>query len=101
MRNKPTYLQISLGVLLRVYKTIFGYIYEVLRFKKSAAVAAAKQTSVHGISGAESDVVQTVILVQPSGTHDDHDPDTIVHLKWQGDMHMLTHHSWMDVHFVQ
>ena len=123
LRNKRTYLQISLGVLLRVYNTILGYTYEVLYFKKSAAVAAAKQPSVHGISGAESDLVQTVvdncdadihspngklsthslamILVQPSGTHDDHDPDTIVSMKWQGDMHMLTHHSWMDVHFVQ
>ena len=114
LRNKPTDLQISLGVLLRDYKSILGYTYdygmtcsydEVLRFKKSAAVAAAKKPSVHGISSAESGLVQTVvdnfdadihspngklsthslamILTQPSGTHKNHDPDpdTIVRLK--------------------
>ena len=61
LRNRPTYLQIALGVLLRDYKTILGYTYdygiacsydEILRFKKSAAVVAAKDPSVHGISSA-------------------------------------------------
>jgi hypothetical protein len=60
LRNRPTDLQIALGVLLRDYKTILGYTYdygitcsydEILRFKKSAAVIAAKDPSVHGISG--------------------------------------------------
>ena len=61
LRNRPTDLQIALGVLLRDYKTILGYTYdygitcsydEILRFKMSAAVVAAKDPSVHGISSA-------------------------------------------------
>ena len=52
LRNRPTDIQIALGVLLRDYKTILGYTYdhgitcsydEILRFKKSAAMDAAKE----------------------------------------------------------
>ena len=56
---------------------------------------------IHSSNGILSTHSLAMILVQPSGTHEDPDPDTIVRLKWQGDMHMLMHHSWMDVHFVQ
>ena len=111
VRNKSTDLQIALGVLLRDYKSILGYSYdygitcsydEIRRFKKSAAVAAAADPSVHGISSAESGLVQTVvdnfdadihspngklsthslamILTQPSSPGNDHDADTIVRL---------------------
>jgi hypothetical protein len=67
--NKATDLQIALGALLRDSKTILGYTYdfgitcsydEVLRFKKSAAVIASKEPSVHGISNADGGLVQTV-----------------------------------------
>ena len=70
LRHRPTDLQIALGVLLRDYKTILGYTYdygitcsydEILRFKKSAAVIASNDPSVHGISSAEGGLVQTVV----------------------------------------
>ena len=111
VRNKSTDLQIALGVLLRDNKSILGYTYhygitcsydEIRRFKKAAAVAAAPDPSVHGISSAESGLVQTVvdnfdadihspngklsthslamILTQPSSPGNDHDADTIVRL---------------------
>lgn len=116
LRNKPTDLQIALGVLLRDYKTILGYTYdfgitcsydEVLRFKKSAAVIAAKDPSVHGISSATGGLVQTVvdnfdadihspngklathslamILTQPSCPGNDHEDETLARLK-HGDL---------------
>ena len=62
VRSKAIDLQIPLGVLLRDYKAILGYTYdygitcsydEIRRFKKSAALAVAADTSVHGISSAE------------------------------------------------
>lgn len=112
LRNKPTDLQIALGVLLRDYKTILGYTFdygitccydEVLRFKKSAAVIAAKEPHVHGISSAAGGLVQTVvdnfdadihspngklathslamILTQPSGPGNEHETETIERLK--------------------
>ena len=101
------HLHIALGVLLRDYKTILGYTYdygitysyEILRFKKSAAVVAAKDPSVHWISSAESGLVQTIvdnfdadihspngklsthslamILTQPSTPGNETDADTI------------------------
>ena len=111
-RNRPTDLQIALGVLLRDYKTILGYTYDygitcsyydILCFKKSAAVVAAKDPSVHGISSAESGLVQTevdnfdadihspngklsthslaMILTQPSTPGNETDADTIERLK--------------------
>ena len=76
---------------------------EILRFKKSAAVVAAKDPSVHGISSAESGLVQTIvdnfdadihspngklsthslamILTQPSTPGNETDADTIERLK--------------------
>jgi hypothetical protein len=112
LKSQPTDLQISLGVLFRDSKLILGYTYdygitcsydEVLRFKKSAAVAAAKDPSVHGISSAESGFVQTIvdnfdadihspngklsthslamILTQPSSVINVNDDDTIPRLK--------------------
>ena len=111
VRNKSTDLQIALGMLLRDYKSILGYTYdygitcsydEIRRFKKSAAVAAAADPSVHGISSAESGLVQTIvdnfdadihspngklsthslamILTQPSSPGNDQDAETIVRL---------------------
>ena len=99
-------------MLLRDYKTILGYTYdygitcsydEILRFKKSAAVVAAKDPSVRGISSAESGLVQTIvdnfdadkhspngkmsthslamILTQPSTPENETDADTIERLK--------------------
>ena len=68
--NQPTDLQISIGVLLRRSKTILGYLHdfgvtcsyhEVLCFKKSAAIAAGKDPSIHGISNSDSGLVQTVV----------------------------------------
>ena len=113
LRNRPIDLQIVLGVLLRDYKTIPGYTYdygitcsydEILRFKKSAAVVAARDPSVHGISSAESGLVQTIvdnfdadihspngklsthslamILTQPSTPGNETDADTIERLKY-------------------
>ena len=112
LRNRPTYLQIALGVLLRDYKTILGYTYDygitcsydgIFRFKKSTAVVAAKDPSVHGISNAESGLVQTLvdnfdayihspngklsthslamILTQPSTPGNETNADTIERLK--------------------
>lgn len=110
LRHKSTDLQIALGILLRDSKTILGYTYdygitcsydEILRFKKSAAMIASKEPSVHGISSAEVGLVQTVvdnfdadihspngklsthslamILTQPTGDHGD-DTNTIERL---------------------
>ena len=54
LKNEPTNLQVAFGVLLRDSKKILGYMHdygitccynEVLRFKKSAAVAASTDTS--------------------------------------------------------
>ncbi len=70
VKNKPTDLQVSLGVLLRDSKTLLGYTYdygitcsydEVLRFKKSAAVAAVKDPKLQGISSSGDGLIQTVI----------------------------------------
>ena len=111
LRNQPTDLQISLGVLLRDSKLILGYTHdfgvtctydEVLRFKKSAAVAASRDPSVHGISSSKNGLVQTIvdnydadihspngkqsthslamILTQPCSPEDDIADDAIVRL---------------------
>ena len=113
LKSQPTDLQVSLGVLLRDSKMILGYTYdfgitcsydEVLRFKKSAAVAAAKDPNLHGISDSENGLVQTIvdnfdadihspngklsthslamILTQPSGIlNESESDDTIARLK--------------------
>lgn len=69
MTSQPTDLQIALGVLLRDSKMIINHMYdyrvtcsydEVLRFKKSAAVAAAQDLSQQGISDAKHGLVQVV-----------------------------------------
>ena len=78
LRNRPTDLQIGLGVLLRDYKTIHGYTYdygitcsynEILRFKKPAAVVSAKDPSINGISSAESGLVQPIVDNCDAGIH--------------------------------
>ena len=60
---------------------------EILRFKKSAAVVAARDPSVHGISSAESGLVQTIVdnfdadIHSPNGklsTHSSYDIDATV-----------------------
>ena len=64
VRNKSTDLQVALGVLLRCYTYDYGIICsydEIRRFKKFAAVAAAADPTVHGISSAEGGFVQTVV----------------------------------------
>jgi hypothetical protein len=69
LKNQTTDLQLALGFLLRDSKAILGYTYdfgitcsydEVLRFKKSAAVAAQKDQEVLGISDAKKGLVQVV-----------------------------------------
>ena len=66
----PTQLQIALAVLLRDSKELvksmsnFGVTCtydELLRFKKSAAAAAAKSSELTGISKAEDGLVQIVV----------------------------------------
>lgn len=67
--NQSTDLQIALGVLLRDSKMIVNHMYdygitcsydEVLRFKKSAAVAAAQDLNQQGISNSHHGLVQIV-----------------------------------------
>lgn len=70
LTNYPTQLQIALGVLLRDSKELvksmsdFGVTCtydELLRFKKSAAAAAAKNTELTAISDAREGLVQVVV----------------------------------------
>ena len=58
VQNKPTQLQLALGILLRHSKTILNHLYkyrvtcsydEVLRFKKSAALNSSKGGWVNGV----------------------------------------------------
>ena len=67
--NRPTDLQIALGVLMRDSKTLINHMYdyrvtcsysEVLRFKKSAAVIAAKEPKLQGITSADQGLVQVI-----------------------------------------
>ena len=69
LRNQPTDLQIALGVLLRDSKKLLTYMHdygvtcsydEVLRFKKSAAVAASADPSSLGISSSGS-MIQVIV----------------------------------------
>ena len=70
VNNSPTYLQMALAVLLINSKEIVSHMYdyritysydELLRFKKSSAVAAAKYLAEHGIiSDAKHGLVQVV-----------------------------------------
>ena len=66
--NKPTFLQISLGVVIRD-KTMIDLLHnfgitcsydEVLRFKSSAAHAAAKSKEKLGISSSDGGLVQVI-----------------------------------------
>lgn len=70
MRNHPTTLQIDLGVLMRDSKKLVNHMHafgvtcsydEVLRFKKSAALAATTDMDLSGISRAEGGLVQVVV----------------------------------------
>ena len=70
LTNHPNQLQISLAVLLRESKELvktmndFGVTCtydELLRFKKSVAVAAAKSTELTAISKVEDGLVQVVV----------------------------------------
>ena len=70
LKNHPTQLQISLAVLLRESKELvktmndFGVTCtydELLRFKKSVAVAAAKSTELTATSKVEDGLVQVVV----------------------------------------
>ena len=69
LSNKPTNLQISLGNLLRDYKSIINKLYpfritcaydKVLRSKKSAALAATKDLKLSGIHQGIHGLIQTV-----------------------------------------
>jgi len=69
VKNHPTSMQIDLGVLIRDSKRLINMMHsfgvtcsydEVLRFKKSAAVLAATNTEVTGISNAKSGLIQIV-----------------------------------------
>ncbi len=69
LSNYPTSLQVALGVLIRDSKKLVKHMHEygvtcsydeVLRFKKSAAIAATKNISLHGISDASKGLVQVV-----------------------------------------
>ena len=87
LKHQPTSLQVSIGVLFRESKKILGYTHdydEVLHFKKSAAVAALKDSSVHGISKAENGLVQIVVdsfdddISSPNGKLSTHSLATII-----------------------
>uniref|UniRef100_UPI00358F791D uncharacterized protein isoform X1 n=1 Tax=Myxine glutinosa TaxID=7769 RepID=UPI00358F791D len=67
--NGPTDLQVALGVLMRDSKQLIAHMYdyrvtcsndEVLRFKKSAAVATARDLSQQGIIDAKEGLVQVI-----------------------------------------
>ena len=69
VRNQPTDLQVALGVLLRDSKMMVSHMNdyrvtcsydEVLRFKKSAAVAAAIDPSQQGIADVNDGLVQVI-----------------------------------------
>ncbi len=69
LSNHPTNLQVALGVLIRNSKELVKQMYgfgvtcsydEVLRFKKSAAVDAARDAELTGIAHAEAGLVQVV-----------------------------------------
>ena len=83
LKNQATALQVALGILLRDSKTIVNKMYdyrvtcsydELLRFKKSAAVAASTNPSKQGISDARQGLIQVVA--------DNFDCD-IMFSKWQ------------------
>lgn len=67
--NKPTSLQISLGNLIRDSKSLLNKLFqfrvtcsydEILRFKKSAALAATKSTTLTGIKDGRMGLIQVV-----------------------------------------
>ena len=69
LANTPTSLQVALGVLIRDSKELINQMHsfgvtcsynEILRFRKSAAMAATELTHLSGISSAESGLVQVV-----------------------------------------
>ena len=67
--NRPTHLQLSLGNLIRDSKTLLNTFYqfrvtcsydEILRFKKSAALAATKDTNLSGIKDGSMGLIQVM-----------------------------------------
>ena len=69
LTNSFTTLQIALGVLMRDYKDLVNHFYDfgitcsydgIIRFKKSAALAATTQSSLSGISDNHTRMVQTI-----------------------------------------
>ncbi|KAG1651907.1 Craniofacial development protein 2 [Nymphon striatum] len=74
IKGRPTDLQIALGVLLRDSKELLCHMYdyrvtcsydELLRFKKSAAVAAAGDLTQQEISDSTSELVQVDMCTMP------------------------------------
>ena len=93
VNNFPTDLQIALAVLLRNSKEIVSHMYdyritcsydELLRFKKSVVVAAAKDLAEQGISDAKHGLVQVVSdnfdtdISSPNGKASTHSLEMIV-----------------------
>ena len=69
LRNQPTNIQIALGILIRDSKQLINQMHafgvtcsydEILRFKKSAAIAATEEIDLTGISSEQSGLVQVV-----------------------------------------
>ena len=69
LRNQPTNIQIALGVLIRDSKQLINQMHafgvtcsydEILRFKKSAAIAATEEIDLTGISSEQSGLVQVI-----------------------------------------
>ncbi len=69
LSNHPTHLQVALGVLIRSSKELVNQLHafgvtcsydEVLRFKKSAALATTHDACLSGISNASGGLVQVV-----------------------------------------
>ena len=108
LKQKPTDLQVALGILFRDSKSILGYMYdfgitcsydEVLKFKKSAAVAASATSSIqnstsmvqivvdnfdaniHSPNGKTSTHSLAMIAIQPSHASDVNEPQIIPRLK--------------------
>jgi hypothetical protein len=111
--NRATDLQVALGILMRDSKELLTHMYdyrvtcsydEILRFKKSAALAAAHDLTEQGISDAQQGLVQVtsdnfdtdistpngkasthslaMIIMQPSTHYEDvQGPDTIRRIK--------------------
>ena len=70
LKNSPTALQIALGVLMRNSKALISQLNafgvtcsydEILRFKKSAAVAATSANELQGISNSKDGLIQVVV----------------------------------------